>query len=99
MYVVLLSYTAPQNEIDYVLPDHSDWITRQYEHGLLLASGRRPDHDGEVLIVKPMPVGRLEATLATNPLVLNKYVTHEVIEFSATRTCPELREVNEAAAR
>ncbi|WP_019806500.1 YciI family protein [Saccharomonospora halophila] len=96
MYVVLLSYTAPQTEIDYRLPEHTDWIARQYEHGLLLASGRRPGHQGEVLIARPVSLGKLEATVATDPLVLNELVDHEIIEFSATRTGPELREVNEA---
>lgn len=98
MYVVLLTYTAPPPEIDYALPDHAEWLTRQYEHGRLIASGRRADHRGEVLLTRSMSVGKLEATLAGDPLLLRHLAHHEVIEFSATRTGPELRAVNEALA-
>lgn len=99
MYVVLLTYTAPLAEIDYALPDHVEWIAKQYEHGYLLASGRRADHRGEVLLAKPMSEGKLEATLATDPLLLQHLAHHEIVEFSATRTGPELRALNEALTR
>ncbi|EIF00352.1 hypothetical protein SacglDRAFT_03491 [Saccharomonospora glauca K62] len=98
MYVVLLTYTAPPPEIDYALPDHAEWLTRQFERGLFVASGRRADHRGEVLLARSMSTGKLEATLASDPLLLRHLAHHEVIEFSATRTAPELRSVNEALA-
>lgn len=96
MYVVLLTYTAPLQEIDYALPDHSEWLTKQYEHEYLLASGRREAHLGEVLLVRPMPRGKLDAVLASDPLALARLAHHEVIEFSATRTAQELRSLNES---
>ncbi len=98
MFVVLLTYTAPQPEIDYAIPDHTEWLARQFEHGLFLASGRRVDHRGEVLLARPMSTGKLEATLAGDPLLLRHLAHHEVVEFSATRTAPELRALNEAVA-
>ncbi len=98
MYVVLLTYTAPQVEIDYVLPDHAEWLDRQYERGYLLASGRKADHSGEVLLAKPMSVDKLKAALAGDPLVLRDLARHEIVEFSATRTGPELRALNETLA-
>ncbi|WP_024874879.1 YciI family protein [Saccharomonospora piscinae] len=98
MYVVLLTYTAPLAEIDYVLPDHAEWLGRQFEHGTVLASGRRADRRGEVLLVRPMSEGKLEATLATDPLLLRHLAHHEIVEFAATRTGPELRAFNEALA-
>ncbi|MEU6645746.1 YciI family protein [Saccharomonospora sp. NPDC046836] len=96
MYVVLLTYTAPLQEIDYVLPDHTDWLARQFEHNHLLASGRRDMHLGEVMIARPMPRLKLDAFLAADPLVLNHLAHYEVVEFTATRTSHELRLLNEA---
>ncbi|RZQ63586.1 YciI family protein [Amycolatopsis suaedae] len=98
MYVVLLHYTAPLEEIDYVLPDHAEWLARQYEHGNFLASGRRNPRTGGVIIARPMLRGKLDAILATDPFALNHLATYEVIEFSATRTAPEFSPVNEAVA-
>lgn len=99
MFVVLLTYTAPPPEIDYAIPDHAEWLARQYDRGNFLASGRRADHRGEVLLARPMSLGKLEAVLAGDPLLLRHLAHHEVIEFSATRTGPELRSLNEALTR
>ncbi|PXY21165.1 YciI family protein [Prauserella muralis] len=99
MFVVLLTYTAPRQEIDYLLPDHMEWLASQYEHGHFVASGRREQHLGEVMVAKPMSRGKLDALLAADPLALAHYAHYEVVEFSATRTCPELRLLNEALAR
>lgn len=98
MYIVLLTYTAPREEIDYLLPDHVDWLTKQYDAGLFLASGRKPAGDGHVIITRAMPRGRLEALLATDPFEVNRFVRHEVVEFQATRTAPGLSRINEALA-
>ncbi|ANN15333.1 YciI family protein [Amycolatopsis orientalis] len=99
MYVVLLTYTAPIEEIDYVLPDHAEWLTKQYEHGHFLASGRRNPRIGGVIITRPMARGKLDAILATDPFSVKHMAAYEVIEFSPTRTAPELRAVNEAVVR
>lgn len=96
MYVVLLNYTAPLAEIDYVLPDHNEWLARQFDQGLFLAAGRRNPRVGSVLLARPMSRGKLDALLATNPLLVHHLAHTEVIEFPATRTAPELRQLNEA---
>lgn len=96
MYVVLVNYTAPLEEIDYVLPDHVAWLTRQYEQHHFLASGRRNPRVGGVIVARPMARGKLDAILATDPFALQHLARYEVIEFSATRTAPELHRLNEA---
>lgn len=95
MYVVLLTYTAPIEEIDYVLPDHAEWLSRQFDHGNFLAAGKRNPNVGGVIIARPMLRGKLDAILATDPFDIAHLVHYEVIEFSATRTAPELQPVNE----
>lgn len=95
MYVVLLTYTAPVQEVDYVLPDHQEWLARQYERNYFLTSGRRDMHMGEVMLARPLSRGKLDAMLATDPLILNDLGHYEVVEFSATRTSPELSVLNE----
>jgi hypothetical protein len=51
-----------------------------------------------VLMVRPMSRGKLDAILATDPFSVHDYMRYEVIEFTAGRTAPELRLVNEAVA-
>lgn len=97
MYVVLLDYTAPLEEIDYLLPDHVAWLERQYQAGYFLVSGRKRPRTGSVIITRAMPRAKLTALLATDPFALRKLVHHEVIDFQATRTIHALTEYNEAA--
>lgn len=96
MYVVLLTYTAPIEELDYVLPDHAEWLTKQYARGHFLASGKRNPCIGGVIITRPMIRGKLDAILATDPFSVKHMASYEVIEFSPTRTSAELRAINEA---
>jgi uncharacterized protein YciI len=99
MYVVLLTYKAPIEEVDYVLPDHSKWLEKHFQAGEFLAAGRQNPRTGGVIITRPMPRVKLDAILCMDPFCLQHLATYEVIEFSATRTAPELRLLNEALAR
>ncbi|MGW4486958.1 YciI family protein [Amycolatopsis sp. NPDC004368] len=96
MFVVLLTYTAPIEEIDLALPDHAEWLATQYDRGHFLASGRQKPRTGGVIITRPMARGKLDAILATDPFATQHLAQYEVIEFSPTKTAPELRLVNEA---
>ncbi|SDD00823.1 YciI family protein [Actinokineospora iranica] len=96
MFVVLITYTAPLEEIDYALPDHAAWLNRQYEAGYFLASGRRNPRTGGVIITRPMSRDKLTALLATDPFSERSLAHYEIIEFQASRTCQELALLNEA---
>ncbi|GAA3572067.1 YciI family protein [Amycolatopsis ultiminotia] len=96
MYVVLLTYTAPISDVDLALPDHAEWLAKQYEHGHFLASGAQNPRVGGVIITRPMTRGKLDAILATDPFAVQHLARYEIVEFSPTRTAPELRLVNEA---
>lgn len=98
MYVVLSTYTAPIEEIDFVLPDHAEWLTKHYEAGDFLMSGRRAPRVGGVIIARQMLRGKLDAILATDPFAYRHLVHYEVIEFNATRTARVLNSINEALA-
>lgn len=90
------TYTAPIEEIDLSLPDHAEWLTKHYETGEFLVSGRRAPRVGGVIIARAMARGKLDAILATDPFSYRHLVHYEVIEFSATRTARELNWMNEA---
>ncbi|MDV6011547.1 YciI family protein [Haloechinothrix sp. LS1_15] len=98
MYVAVSTYTAPINEIDYVLPEHIEWLERHYDSGDFLVSGRREPRVGGVIIARPMLRGKLDAILATDPFSYRHLARYDVYEFAATRTAPELNWINETVA-
>ncbi|GHK56731.1 hypothetical protein KPZU09_64670 [Klebsiella pneumoniae] len=41
IYVVVLTYIKPLEEVDRAIPAHIEWLKKGYADGLFLASGRR----------------------------------------------------------
>ena len=98
MYIALLTYTAPETEVDYALPDHSDWVRKQFAKGLFLVSGKGNGAADQVILTRPVLRGKLDAVLASDPFVVRRLARYDIIEFTATRTCQELLAINEAIA-
>jgi uncharacterized protein YciI len=98
MYIALLTYTAPETEVDYALPDHSDWLRKQFTKGVFLVSGKGNGAADHVILTRSVLRGRLDAILASDPFVIRRLARYEVIEFAATRTAQELLAINEAIA-
>jgi len=98
MYIALLTYTAPETEVDYALPDHSDWVRKQFTKGLFLVCGKGNGQADHVILVRSVLRGKLDAVLASDPFVVQRLARYDVIEFTATRTAQELLAVNEAIA-
>jgi uncharacterized protein YciI len=98
MYIALLTYTAPETEVDYALPDHSDWLRRQFAKGIFLVSGKGSGAADQVIVTRSVLRGKLDAVLASDPFVVQRLARYEVIEFTATRTAQELLAINEAIA-
>ena len=98
MYIALLTYTAPETEVGYALPDHSDWLRKQFTKGVFLVSGKGNGPADHVILTRSVLRGRLDAILASDPFVVRRLARYEIIEFTATRTAQELLAINEAIA-
>ncbi|MGW1987593.1 YciI family protein [Streptomyces collinus] len=90
MFVLELSYTAPLDAVDAVLPAHSAWLDHQYEKGFFLASGRKNPRDGGVILAVAEDRARIEEVVAGDPFVVAGVCAYRVTEFIATKTAPEL---------
>ncbi|MET9506447.1 YciI family protein [Streptomyces sp. NPDC006622] len=90
MFVLELTYTAPLDAVDAVLPDHVTWLDEQYARGVFLASGRKNPRDGGVIVAVAEDRARIEDITAGDPFVLAGVCAYRVTEFEATKTAPEL---------
>ncbi len=52
LYVVVLTYIKPLEEVDDAIPAHVEWLKKGYADGLFLASGRRLPRTGGVILAK-----------------------------------------------
>ena len=81
MFLVLIRYTRPIDEVDAVRPAHRAFLQEQYRAGLLVCSGPRPDRTGGVLLARSGGRATVEAMCAADPYALAGVAVHEVIEF------------------
>ncbi|MDH6137452.1 uncharacterized protein YciI [Kitasatospora sp. MAA4] len=90
MFVVTITYTAPLERIDALLPAHVAWLDGQYEAGAFLASGRRVPRVGGVILADAESPAALDAILAGDPFALAGAAEYQVTEFLPTKTAPAL---------
>ncbi|WP_432735894.1 YciI family protein [Maridesulfovibrio sp. FT414] len=84
MYIVNLTYIKPLENIDALLEEHVEFLTRQYEKGIFVASGRKVPRTGGIILVRNISLAELEEVLAEDPFNINKVANYEVTQFIPT---------------
>ncbi|MEU9171038.1 YciI family protein [Streptomyces sp. NPDC048420] len=95
MFILELTYTAPLDAVDAVLPAHVAWLDEQYGKGVFLASGRKEPRDGGVIIAVAENRARIEEIAEGDPFVTAGVCAYRITEFAATKTVPALEEYRE----
>ncbi|MEU0935044.1 YciI family protein [Embleya sp. NPDC005971] len=90
MFVITLTYTAPIEDVDALMPEHLEWLDRHYAAGALVASGRRVPRTGGVILARAADRDALDALLAEDPFRREGVAAYDVVEFAPTRTAPGL---------
>ena len=83
-FVVLLSYVAPLDAVDALLPEHRLWLSEQFASGRFLASGPQVPREGGVVIARAESREELLAVIATDPFHRAGIATYSVVEFRPT---------------
>ncbi|MDQ0792718.1 YciI family protein [Streptomyces sp. B1I3] len=90
MFILELTYTAPVERVDALLPDHVAWLDTQYEAGVFIASGRKEPRDGGVILAAGDDRARIEAVAAGDPFAVHGVCSYRITEFYATKTSQAL---------
>lgn len=90
IYVVVLTYIKPLEEVDDAIPAHVEWLKKGYADGLFLASGRLP-RTGGVILAKCASQEMLESRLSQDPFQQLGLARTEIIPFEASMASPVLQ--------
>ncbi len=90
MFVVLVHYVKPLEEIDAHLAAHRQFLEEGYSRGYLLASGPRTPRTGGVILARAPSAEELSAYLARDPFLLAGVARYEVLEFTPVKCDPRL---------
>ena len=85
MFVILLTYSKPLDEVDALMHKHMAWLNRHYADGTFVVSGRQVPRTGGVIIANGDDREAIEAIVAADPFVSGGVATAEVIQFRASQ--------------
>ncbi|WP_447215300.1 YciI family protein [Citrobacter pasteurii] len=84
IYVVVLTYVKPLEEVDAQIPAHVEWLKKGYADGVFLASGRRVPRNGGVILAKCDSLESLEERLSQDPFQKLNIAKVDIISFEAS---------------
>lgn len=93
IYVVVLTYIKPLEEVDSQIPAHVEWLKKGYSDGVFLASGKRIPRNGGVILAKCDSIESLEERLSQDPFQKLNIATAEIIPFEASMKAQLLQNI------
>jgi uncharacterized protein YciI len=85
VFVLLLTYTKPLDEVDALMRRHMAWLNEHYAAGRFLVSGRQIPRTGGVIVALGDDREEIEAIAASDPFVTGGVASVDVIQFRASQ--------------
>ena len=82
MYVVMLEYVRPVEEVDVHMEAHRAWLEGYYAAGNFLASGPKIPRSGGVILASAGSREELDRILAEDPFIIHGVAACEVVQFT-----------------
>lgn len=86
LYVAVLTYVRPLEEIDAHIPEHVEWLKLGYRDGVFLASGRRVPRTGGIILAKGASLKEIEERMRQDPFQKLGLATVEILPFEPSMT-------------
>ena len=90
MFLILLTYEKPLDEVDRLMPEHVGFLEECYRAGVFLASGRRVPRNGGVILAVSPSRDDLDEVMRHDPFVREGIARYEIIEFRTSIHHPAL---------
>lgn len=80
MFLILLSYTKPLDEVDRWLDDHKAWVKQGFDDGVFILAGGQLPRVGGVVVAIGETREQIEGRAAQDPFVRHGVAAAQVIE-------------------
>lgn len=85
MFLLLSRYVKPLDEVDRWLPEHREFLDRQYAAGHFIVSGPTVPRSGGVIVTTDISRDTIDRIMKDDPFVREGVSEYEFIEFTATK--------------
>jgi len=90
MYVIVVDFVRPLEEVDRVAPAHKAWLETLRAAGTLLVSGRRNPRTGGVILATAPSREAMDRLVEADPFHVAGVATHTVVEFQPSLAAHDL---------
>jgi len=90
MFVIILKYVKPLEEIDRLVQDHVEFLERFYHSNHFIVSGPRNPRVGGIILANADSQQGVWDIIKQDPFYQNEAAEYEVIEFIASKFTPEI---------
>ena len=91
MFIVLIHYEKPLEEIDRLMPEHVAFLEQCFRGGIFLTAGRRVPRDGGAILAVSPSREDLDEVMRHDPFVSEGAVRYEIIQFRTSLHHPALK--------
>lgn len=81
LFVVLLSYLKPPEEVDLYLPAHNAFLNKYYSSGHFIVSGPQIPRTGGLILMRAQNREEAEEIMKGDPFSQHSVSTFQVIQF------------------
>ena len=81
MFVILVKYVKPLEEVDRAVEAHRKFLARYYASGHFLLSGPREPRTGGVILANGESKPELEKIIQQDPFFIAHIAEYEIVEF------------------
>lgn len=85
MFVILVNYRKPIDEVERHLAAHRAFLDRHYADGTLVCSGPRHPRPGGVILCRAADRAAAEALVAEDPFRVHGIADYTIVEFEPTK--------------
>lgn len=88
MFLVLLKYIKPMEEVEKYLAEHITYLDMQYVEKKIIFSGRRVPRTGGIILINEKDKEIAKKIVHEDPFYIHQVAEFEMIEFSPTKYDP-----------
>jgi uncharacterized protein YciI len=93
MYLLLLKYKVPIEQVERVTPAHREFLDKGYKAQKLLVSGPRVPRTGGVILTRVKTRAEVDELIQADPFYTENIADYEVIEFQAIKFDPAVEKL------
>lgn len=86
LFVVILRYLVPLEQIDAIMKQHAAYLQKHYDKGEFLVSGRQVPRTGGIILARAKNRNAIEKAVKQDPFIKRKMASADIIEFTASRS-------------